>query len=137
MALSPPRILMNTRIFKFLISGGTAALVEYAVFLLLQNGEEYQSLIASQTISFACGFVVSFAMNRAWVFRSQGAMGGELARYALLAAINLVASNAALALLVNVLGVAAPLAKFLVMGMVAAWNYLLFSRIIFRPGKPT
>lgn len=123
---------MNTRLIKFGIAGATAALVEYAVFLLLQYHHGYQWLLASQSISFTCGFVVSFALNRSWVYRSPGAMSGELLRYALLAAINLVASNAVLAVLATYLSFPAALAKFLVMGMVACWNYLIFSRLIFR-----
>ncbi|MDA5337636.1 GtrA family protein [Stenotrophomonas maltophilia] len=105
------------------------------MFLLLQYTQGAHFLLASQTISFACGFVVSFLLNRSWVFRSEGGAGGELLRYALLAAINLVASNGALAIMVNGLGLPPPTAKFLVMGMVAAWNYLIFSRLIFRTGK--
>lgn len=132
---TPP--LKSMRILKFLVSGGAAALVEYAVFLFLQTAEGPQHLILSQSVSFACGFVVSFLLNRCWVFRSEGRMGGELARYATLAAFNLVASNLALGLMVNALQVPAPLAKFLVMGMVAVWNYVIFSRLVFKPAaKP-
>lgn len=132
---------MSARFLKFLISGGTAALVEYTVFLLLQNWQGAHWLLASQSISFGCGFLVSFLLNRSWVFKSKGGASSELFRYALLAAINLVASNGAIAVMVNGLGVPVPAAKFLVMGMVAAWNYLIFSRLIFLPrrteGEPT
>jgi putative flippase GtrA len=121
---------------KFLVAGGTAAIVEYGVFLLLQatqDGHRPHNLVLSQSISFGCGFAVSFLLNRMWVFRSAGAVSGELARYATLAIINLAASNIALGVLVNVLHLPAPLAKFLVMGMVAAWNYVIFSKLVFAP----
>ena len=125
--------MKNMRLFKFLVSGGTAALVEYAAFLLLQAVQGPEKLVLSQSVSFGCGFVVSFLLNRSWVFRSEGGMGGELARYATLAVINLIASNIALGLLVNALHLPPPLAKFLDMGMVAVWNYVIFSRLVFKP----
>jgi len=127
---------MSTRLLKFLISGGTAALVEFSVFLALMAVYGQQWLLFNQSLSFASGFGVSFFMNRAWVFRSGGAVGTELSRYAVLALINLVASNAALSLLINVMHLPAPIGKFLVMGLVAAWNYLIFSRLIFKTASP-
>lgn len=122
---------MSTRLLKFLIAGGTAALVEYTVFLLLQYGQAQLWLLVSQTISYTCGFIVSFALNRGWVYRSHSAIRVELARYALLAAINLAASNAVMLFLVSIASTPTPLAKFLVMGMVATWNYLIFAPKIF------
>ena len=126
---------MMPRLFRFLLSGGSAA-VEYAIFLLLQTQLGANWLLLNKSVSFTGGFIVSFMLNRHWVFRSEGAWGGELARYGLLAAINLVLGNVAISLLAGPLGVPPLLAKLIVMVMVASWNYVIFSRLVFRQ-RPT
>ena len=80
---------MTGRLTRFLISGGSAAGVEYLVFILLQMTLGKSWVLASQTVSFACGFIVSFLLNRSWVFRSSGDMKPELLKYILVAGINL------------------------------------------------
>lgn len=127
---------MMPRLFRFLLSGGSAAAVEYAIFLLLQTQLGADWLLLNQSVSFTGGFIVSFMLNRHWVFRSEGAWGGELARYGLLAAVNLVLGNVAISLLAGPLGVPPLLAKLIVMVMVASWNYVIFSRLVFRQ-RPT
>jgi len=127
---------MMPRLFRFLISGGSAAAVEYAIFLLMQTQLGASWLLLNQSVSFTGGFVVSFMLNRHWVFRSEGAWGGELARYGLLAAINLVLGNVLISLLTGPLDLHPLLAKLIVMVMVAGWNYAIFARIVFRP-RPT
>lgn len=123
---------MMPRLLRFLLSGGTAAVVEYTTFILLQSGHGADGLLLSQSVSFACGFIVSFVLNRHWVFRSSGTWGTELTKYGALAAINLVLSNIAISLLVGPLGAPPLLAKLAVMAMVVAWNYVIFSRLVFR-----
>ncbi|MBT2768140.1 GtrA family protein [Stenotrophomonas sp. ISL-67] len=123
---------MKLRVLRFLISGGSAAAVEYSAFAVLQLVLGSDWLLLNQSSSFGCGFVVSFLMNRHWVFRSSGPMGGELAKYGFVAAINLCASNLAIFLLAGPAGFHPLAAKFVTMGMVAAWNYLIFSRLVFK-----
>ena len=118
-------------IVRFLVSGGLAAIVEYAVFLLLQLFLGNHLLFIAQTISFLCGFVTSFTLNKKWVFKSGGNVRGELMRYATLAAVNLVLTNVVIWLLVNDLHISAWIAKIAVMAMVVAWNYIIYKKIIF------
>jgi putative flippase GtrA len=122
---------MTLRFLRFLISGGSAAAVEYAAFFVLQATLGPSWLLASQSLSFACGFVVSFLLNRHWVFHSEGKAGQELLKYGIVAGINLAAGNLAMLLMVGTAGMHPLIAKFLVMGMIAAWNYLIFSRLVF------
>jgi len=123
---------MTPRILRFLVSGGSAAGVEYLVFLALLGWLGTGCLLLSQSLSFGCGFLVSFLLNRAWVFQSSGGMRGELVKYSAVATINLILGNLAIALMVTGLGLNALIAKFIVMAMVAAWNYIIFSRVVFR-----
>ncbi|MDB5180431.1 MAG: hypothetical protein JWO54_189 [Candidatus Saccharibacteria bacterium] len=121
------------RLTKFLLSGGTAALVEYVVFLLLQHF--MVGLLIANSISFLCGFVVSFILNRSWVFSSNGAVKKQLGSYTILAGINFLISNGVLWLLVEALNIPSPVAKLFTMVMIACWNYVLFSKIIFKNKK--
>jgi len=125
---------MTPRFLRFLFSGGSAAGAEYLVFLALLGWLGTGWLLPSQSISFGCGFLVSFLLNRAWVFQSSGDMRGELLKYSAVAIINLIFGNLAIAVMVTGLGLDALIAKFIVMVMVAAWNYVIFSRLVFRQG---
>ncbi len=120
------------KIAKFLVSGSTAALCEYLLFLALGHlvGTEGYGLIISQSLSFCAGLIVSFVLNKIWVFSAIGDTHKMFAKYVVLAAINLLLSNIALLLLSKI--IAAYIAKFIVMVFIAAWNYLLFSKIIFK-----
>ena len=128
---------MSKRFIRFLISGGSAAAVEYAAFVALQWLLNSDRLFTSQSLSFAAGFMVSYLLNRRWVFQSDGAWSTELPRYAAIAFFNLIAGNIAIGAMVGFLGVNQYAAKFLVMAMIAAWNYLIFSKLVFKPRAGT
>lgn len=123
---------MNVRIVRFLISGGTAATIEYVVFILLQRAMGLDWLILSQSASFGCGLVASYLLNRAWVFKSSNQASGELIKYLALAAVNLVIGNIAITALTGPAGMNQYVAKAIVMVFVAAWNYIIMSTVIFR-----
>lgn len=118
------------RLLKFILAGGTAAAVEYGVFLLLH----YQNvrLLIANSASFSAGLFVSFTINRLWVFQSKSYIRKQFTAYCVLAIINLAVSNAFIAMLVDMLDVLPSIAKFLTMVIIAAWNYVLFSRLIFK-----
>ena len=116
------------RILRFLLSGGSAAISEYVVFVFLSY---VMPLLVANSISFMVGLLISYGMNRTWVFKSTSAKKQEFLRYIGLAGTNLIASNLLIIMFTHI-GVESLLAKGLVMGMIAAWNYLIFSRFIFK-----
>ena len=120
------------KITKFIISGGAAAFVEFVIFLMLRMLLGESGLFFAQTVSFLAGFVVSFSLNRKWVFKSRGKLLPELSKYIALLVINVVLTNVVLFLLVNSGYVVYWLAKIMVMAMVAIWNYFIFQKIIFK-----
>ena len=120
----------HMRIGKFLIAGGLAAGTEYVSFVVLKLFID--ELIITQSLSFMCGFVVSFYLQKSWVFRSIGKTYEELPKYLVLAVINLILSNIVMSLLVNTANLEEMIAKILVMAMIACWNYLIFQKIIFK-----
>ncbi|MCU1004896.1 MULTISPECIES: GtrA family protein [Stenotrophomonas] len=123
---------MASRPIRFLLSGGSAAATEYFAFALLYSSLVPGHLVLSQTVSFLAGFVVSFGLNRIWVFNSKGRWWHDLLKYSVLAAVNLVLGNAMIWVLAGPASLPPLLAKLLVMCMIAIWNYVIFSRIVFR-----
>jgi putative flippase GtrA len=119
------------RITKFLISGLSAAALEYAVFLLLDMLLGNKLIIVCQSVSFMCGLCVSFILNRKWVFKSSGNKKAELIRYLILALTNLLLSNILIVSLVSI-RVTFWIAKIIVMAAIATWNYSIFQKFIFK-----
>ena len=121
------------KLVRFLVSGATAAAVEYGTFLVLYTvlfDEQY--LVVAQSISFMAGFIVSFLLNKHWVFQTKGKSNSELVRYTILAGVNLLLSNILLLLLTSELGIIYWLAKFIIMATIAIWNYVIFQKIVFK-----
>ena len=121
-------------IIKFLMSGGTAALVEYATFLLL-HGAGLKLLLAN-ALSFSGGLVTSFMLNKHWVFSHKGDGRKQFVLYFVLAAVNLAIGSGLLLFLVHGLKIPAFISKICVMGMIATWNYLVYKKIIFKESQP-
>ncbi len=118
------------RILRFLVSGGLAAIVEGSSFLLLHHLK--LPIILANTVSFLCGLIVSFLMNKLWVFANKGDTSLQLILYFTLAGVNLVLSNLIIWLLVNETPAAPLIAKIFTMIVIAAWNYAFFSKLIFK-----
>ena len=121
--------LYKHKVVRFLISGGSAAAVEYVAFVALTLATP---ILVANSISFACGFVVSFILNKKWVFASVGNSKIQLTRYFILALVNLAISTALIWILVDVAHVYDLIAKIAVMLVIACWNYVIFSRVIFK-----
>jgi putative flippase GtrA len=119
---------------KFIVSGGSAALVEYLSFVMLIVSVDQSFILLIQAISFVAGFVVSFTLNKLWVFSNvhSGKTYHELGKYAVLAMVNLAISGFFLWLLVETLQQNVYISKLLVMVMIAVWNYFIFQKIIFK-----
>jgi putative flippase GtrA len=54
------------RFFRFILSGGLNTAITYAIYLLLLQQISYQ---ISYTVAYVSGIVISYILNRAFVFR--------------------------------------------------------------------
>ena len=55
-------------ILKFLVGGGSAVVTDFIAYKLLMNfGMDRNS---AKTISFICGSIVGFIINKYWTFKS-------------------------------------------------------------------
>jgi putative flippase GtrA len=76
------REVVLLRFLGFVFAGGVATALNYSLFsLLMVLGVHY--LVAS-AVGYASGIIVSFLINRRYVFRSTGDSRRQLARYTLI-----------------------------------------------------
>ncbi len=122
--------ILQQKLARFIISGGSAACTEYLVFYLLHSLGGVHIILAN-SISFCCGLIVSFSLNKLWVFKVAGNSKVQFGSYLALALVNLCISNALIWVAVEVLTIPALIAKLTIMITIAVWNYLIFSRFIF------
>src|SRR5687768_9648938 len=97
--------IKNYNIIKFLMSGGLAAVTEYLTFLLFHKFGLF--LIFANALSFLCGLVVSFMLNKHWVFSRKGNGPRQFVMYLTLAGLNLILGSALIILLVEELQIPA------------------------------
>lgn len=127
--------LLRAKAARYLVSGGTAFSLEYVAFLFLFYIVSAPS-VAANTVSFMIGFVVSFGLNKLWVFHGdQGKKTQhQIGLYFALALVNLAITNIAILWLIEV-GTPGYAAKIVLIGCVAVWNFILFSKLIFNRSK--
>jgi putative flippase GtrA len=119
------------RFLGFVVAGGIATVVNYTIFaVLLLAGLHY---LAASAIGYVSGIVVSFIINRRYVFRSIAAPGPQLVRYAAAYGVALFAQLALLELLVR-LSIPPLLANGVALVIVVIGNYFLVSRVVFPDG---
>lgn len=124
---------LDRNIIRFIISGGTAALVEYAVFVICTLS---LALEISNVISFMAGLVVSFLLNKIWVFGVSNNTARQMSYYFILSVVNVTIGTGAILLLVNYIGVWRYVSKIVVMVMIATWNFFIYKKLIFKSTHP-
>lgn len=126
----------SMRIVTYALVGGVAFTLEYICFLgLLQLLNGPMDLLVSQCISFCVGLLISFFGNKVLTFSSGSHVKSshyQFFKYILLALINLLLSAVIIFVLVKLLGVGPTLAKIVVMGMIAVWNYNIMRKVVFK-----
>lgn len=116
---------------KYILTGGLSAAFEYGLFNLLTLFAGFWH-VTSHAASMAAGFILSFLLNKYWSFRARYNFARQFLLTGLLFTINLFISSLVIYLLVEKLGIMEQLSKLGVMGMIVAWNFLLFKKVIYR-----
>lgn len=124
---------------KFLVTGGTTVTADFVTFFILINAGV--DLVIVNALSLAAGFVVSFSLNKLWVFgakngKAQQTTTKQFLMYALLFAFNLVLSSIFISQLVNY-GVHPYAAKAMAIAIITVWNFIAYKKLIFRLGATT
>ena len=110
----------------FALAGGSATVVNFSIFLvLLPLGV---NVIAASAIGYISGIAISFALNRAFVFRSSNKV--SMIRYFVLYVIALSCQLALLALLLE-FSIEAWVANAIAVTAVLVANYFLMRKFVF------
>lgn len=116
------------RIVKYGFFGLMAAGLEFLVFILIVK---VVPVYIASTISFSLGLVASFLSNKYIVFNKSSRISrAEVSQFVLLGVVNSQVSSLITVGLAMV--VPASIAKITAMAVIAAWNYVIMGRFIFK-----
>lgn len=124
-------LLKNKQFVRYLITGGSAFLLEYLFYLLMVNVFKIRYDISS-VIVFTTMFVLTFLATKLWTFESKDRTVQQFLMHGALFLFNLIFASYYLVRLFVDLGVSVYMAPVLKMAVVVIWNFLIFKFIIYR-----
>lgn len=133
------RLVHSSVLTRFASMGVINTLVDLGLYVLLYTLGVMP--VVANFVSTSAGLAVSFVGNRRFVFRSEGNRVREAVSFLLVAGtgiwviqpIVILAATAGLTELgVTTTALVGTISKVLAIGVAAVWNYLLYSRLVFR-----
>ena len=119
-------------IFRFGTVGGITTIGDFLIFTFLTVGLDVAT-IAANLISYSCGIVASFVLNRNWTFshnKTSGSVTGQGVRFLITNLTGLGISTVLVGLLATILP--RPAAKLTSIPIVFVWNYLTARYWVFK-----
>lgn len=113
---------MNNTFSRFIIIGGVATAINYAVFYTLYALQLLHYAPASAT-GYCSGLIVGYFFNKAWTFEIKHHSLGGVTKYLTTYIISLLLGLGCLTLLVDIIGIPAWLANILVIGLTTVTNF--------------
>ncbi|MCM3771362.1 GtrA family protein [Priestia aryabhattai] len=124
----------STHYLKFCIVGGLNTAIDFFVFSLLSYLGVYY--IIAQCISYGCGVLNSYLLNRAWTFQQQGKRRKhEFLKFTMLNVVTLIVTSFLLTLFHYKFNISLPYSKILVTIVSIVLNYIGTRFWVFRPLK--
>jgi putative flippase GtrA len=114
---------------RYLLVGGSSALLELAIFWVLSSPLDLDVRI-SNVIAVLIATVCNFLMNRQWTFKSSSHWVRSAVLYLTLWSLNLVFTTSVIAY-ADGQGFSPTLAKIGTMALVTLWNFWLFRKVVF------
>lgn len=129
--------LKNNSGAKYLLAGATAFGADYILLVTTYYIVGLPLKIAT-SIGFFSGFLISFSLNRRWVFWGDRhkKLSRQVIEYVILLIFNYLFTVWAVSFL-NTHGIKPAIGKLGVMGLIVCWNYALFRWVIFAQQSPT
>ncbi len=121
------------KLIRYLISGGTAAVVNWGtLFLLVHVGDMYY--LYASALSFIISIGVSFTMQKFWTFRDNLVQDihTQFTRYLVVIFFSLLLNTALVYLLVEKANVWYLLAQVLATVIIAMTNFFCYKHFVFR-----
>lgn len=114
---------------RYVIAGVVSAAADFGLLYLLR-GWLGLPVMAAAFIAVSTAFLLNFALNRAWSFRSTAPVAGQISRYFALACVNWVLT-AIMVGLFTWAGLYYLIAKAITLVLSTAGNYLLYRTWVF------
>ncbi len=124
-------------IIKFALVGIANTLVDFIIFITFINVFHLNDLF-SQTISYTCGVLNSFFMNKLWTFKEHKTTESSInqfGKFVFTNAISLTLSLVGLSLLNSTIGINVYMSKVIVTLLLQIFNYTVYRFIVFGCNK--
>jgi putative flippase GtrA len=122
---------MIAQLLRYAVSGGASALTHFGIGLALAEGLHVRPVAAS-TAGFVASIVVSYVLQRSWVFRSNAGHAVAGSRFLTVTAAAFALNTVVLWLGTEVLAAPYPLVQAVALVAIPVLNYTLNSRWTFR-----
>lgn len=127
-------IIKHYRIVKYLIAGGTAAIIDLFFLHVFTDwlGVWY---LYSAVIAFLLALGVSFGLQKFWVFNNHSLdkVHHQAIMHSILGLFNTGANAVLMFLLVSGIGIHYLIAQIIGGGVIAVFNFVIYRQVIFKP----